>query len=252
MIRLYHWEAHGACARVMFCLAEKGLDYESRYVDPLAFEQHKPELIALNPTGQLPILDDAGFVCVEATDICDYLEEAYPAVALMPEAVVDRWRVRVWQKHVDEYVAASIGQLAWQQARTTMFAGRDTAALEAAVAAIADKGRRDWWKLSLVPYPDDQLDRARERLVPILVAAEEALAHADWLVGSFSLADIALYAYLAFLPEVAADLLADRPAIAAWIGRVAARPAVRTASARGTAARPFAVAAPGQEEMRWG
>ena len=42
MIKLHHWEAHGACARVLITLSEKGLPFESAYIDVLARAQHEP------------------------------------------------------------------------------------------------------------------------------------------------------------------------------------------------------------------
>ena len=69
MLELYHWEPNAACGRVLICLAEKGLAFESRYVDLLHFEQHRPDFLRLNPSGEVPVLVDDGRPMTEASYI---------------------------------------------------------------------------------------------------------------------------------------------------------------------------------------
>ena len=56
MLILYHGWRSSASRRVRLCLAEKGLDYESRLVDMIRGEQHSPEYLAMNPNGVVPAL----------------------------------------------------------------------------------------------------------------------------------------------------------------------------------------------------
>ena len=84
MLELYHWEPNGACARVMIALKEKGLEFESRYVDLLAFEQHSPAFLALSGTGETPVLVRDGEAFTESSYVCEHLDEAFPDPPLMP------------------------------------------------------------------------------------------------------------------------------------------------------------------------
>ena len=48
---LYHAWSSSASRKVRLCLAEKGLDYESRVMDLLRFQHHSDWYKALNPGG---------------------------------------------------------------------------------------------------------------------------------------------------------------------------------------------------------
>ncbi|HUN26831.1 MAG TPA: glutathione S-transferase family protein [Steroidobacteraceae bacterium] len=240
MLELYHWEPNGASARVLISLEEKGLAYASRYVNVLCVEQYRAALLASSATAELPVLVSDGAALSEASDICEYLEEAFPATALMPPDARGRWRVRVWQKRIDEGVAASVCELAWHA-----YAARSRAALDAAQLA-ARRGRTS---------SDEELARARERIARALAGIEADLSRTPWLAGAkYSLADIAVFAYFAYLPGLCPELLNERqtPRSLGWVRAIAARPAVRAALARGRVPEPFAVAAPGPEQIRWG
>ena len=68
------------------CLAEKGLDWESRHVDIFAFENYEPAYTRLNPKAVVPTLDHDGNVLIESNIILEYLEDVFPKqVPLRPE-----------------------------------------------------------------------------------------------------------------------------------------------------------------------
>ena len=248
MIELYHWEPNAASARVLIALGEKGIEFESRYVDMLAFEQFAPAFLALNEAGQAPVLVHRGEAFTEASFICEYLDEAFPGPALLPEAPLDRWAARAWQKEVDDYLAAAVSDLAWAALGEPKLKGAE---LEAAVAAVPGKARRDQWQAAVRGRDAEALDKARERIRLIARKAEADLQGRDWLApGGFSLADIAVYPYLNYLPRLAPELLGERTA--AWLERTSARPSVRAAEAISQTGDPYGVAAPGPEHIRWG
>ncbi len=251
MIELYHWEPNAASARVLIALEEKGLKFESRYLDVLAFEQFAPELLDLNPFGQVPILTDGEEVFSEASYICEYLDEAYPDPPLLPQTPIDRWAARAWQKYVDDYLAAAVSDLAWPALGLPALTGQGPADLAGAIDRIPVKQRRDQWRAAAGGPDPDVLQQARERIRLTIDKTEADLAERDWLApGGFSLADIAVYPYLNYLPRIAPELLGKRSA--AWLARMAARPAVKAAEAMGRTGDPYAVSAPGPEPIRWG
>jgi len=56
MLALYHHGSSACAAKTRFALDEKGLAWESRYVDILRGEQFSPEFRALNPKAVVPVL----------------------------------------------------------------------------------------------------------------------------------------------------------------------------------------------------
>lgn len=101
-MKLYtHWRSSSAY-RVRIGLALKGLSYEPSFVHMVrgGGEQHRPEFLSKNPRGQIPVLEipqDNGAPPVELIQslaILEYLEEAYPAPALLPKEPFARARAR--------------------------------------------------------------------------------------------------------------------------------------------------------------
>jgi glutathione S-transferase/GST-like protein len=255
MLELYHWEPNAASARVLITLKEKGVPFESRYVDVLAFEQHAPDFIKLNETGQTPVLVQDGEAFTESSFICEYLDDAFPDVALMPKAAYDRWKARTWQKYVDDHLAAAVGTLAWYALGAPQLKGRGGASIDAAIGRIPAKERQAVWLEAVGSYSDEQQTKDRGRVESTVKLLEDELSGSDWLAGpDFSLADIALYAYVNYLPKVTPDLVNAQKATRtmAWLKRVSDRPAVKAALAMAKSADPYATAAPGPEHIRWG
>ncbi len=255
MLELYHWEPNAASARVLITLKEKGLDFHSRYVDVLSFEQHGAEFLKLNQAGETPVLTHDGKAFTESSFICEYLDEVFPGSSLMPEAPYARWQARTWQKYVDDHLAAAVIDLAWDALGAAALAARNGPSAQAAVARIPDRIRRAVWSEALAGFPGEQLAKARGRVETTIKQMEADLDGHDWLAGdAFSLADVAVFAYVNYLPSVTPDLVNGRAAARtmAWLGRVAARPAVKAALAMARTRDPFAVAAPGPEHIRWG
>jgi glutathione S-transferase len=255
MLELYHWEPNAASARVLIALKEKGLAFESRYLDLLAFEQHAPGFLALNPSGETPVLVHDGEAFNESSYICEYLDEAFPDHPLMPQAPLDRWAARAWQKYVDDYLAAAASDLAWAAVGLPALKERRWNAVEEAVARIPMKQRRDRWQAAISGLPDETLDKARERIRLTLAKVESDLETRDWLApGGFSLADIAVYAYLNYLPRIGPELVSAEtaPRTRAWLKRMSERPGVKAAQAMSRTGDAYGIAAPGPEPIRWG
>ena len=255
MLELYHWEPNAASARALIALTEKGLDFESRYVDVLGFEQHAPGFLALNPSGETPVLVHDGEAFNESSYICEYLEETFPDPPLMPRAPLDRWAARAWQKYVDDYLAAAASDLAWAALGAPALKDRSWNSVQEAVARIPMKERRDQWRAAIAGLPAEALDKSRERIRLTLAKMEADLKGRDWLApGGCSLADIAVYPYVNYLPRIAPELIdADTaPRTTAWLKRMSERPGVRAAEAMSRTGDAYAIAAPGPEHIRWG
>jgi GSH-dependent disulfide-bond oxidoreductase len=254
MLSVYHWEPNGGSGRVLIALAEKRLEFTSHYVDLLALEQYRPALLELTESGEIPILVHDGAAYTGDSEVGEFLEESFPARPLMPADPRGRWEVRVWQKYVDDGLAASVSELAWQA-----YGGHGDSALaaklRAAIESVAMPERRESWSAALAGYSDERLVQARSRVEAAVEKIESTLRASRWLAGdSFTLADVAVFPYVRYLPRIAPGTVseASTPRMVAWLRAVAERPAVREALGRGRATDPFALAAPGPEQIRWG
>jgi glutathione S-transferase len=78
MITLYDFELSGNCYKVRLLLNMLGVAYAKQPISFYPAAQHKsPEFLAINPLGQLPVIDDAGLVLRDAQAILAYLARRY-------------------------------------------------------------------------------------------------------------------------------------------------------------------------------
>jgi glutathione S-transferase len=82
--------------KIRAALAEAGLEYQYVALDLSQGEQHKPEYLAINPHGKVPVLVDDGFALPESDAILWYLAEKFPAAGLLPTDVRARACTRQW------------------------------------------------------------------------------------------------------------------------------------------------------------
>jgi glutathione S-transferase len=233
-IDLYHAWVSSASRRVRFALEEKGLPWRGVLIDLLAFEQHSPEYLALNPNGVVPTLTHDGAPVVESTAICEYLEDAFPdAPPLRPAAPRDRARMRVWAKWTDEVVIRAFQVANWNRMMGPTASRWSDAEVEARLKRVPNPDRReDWRRMAREPFSEREIEHALANIRRTLERMEAALADGPWLAGpTFSLADIHLSPYIVRLAEheKRGIRLADHPRTAAWWERMLARPALARA-----------------------
>lgn len=185
--------------RVRIALAEKGLDYEEVVIDLPGGASHQPDFLALNPFGQVPVLEDDGRAFAESTAILEYLEETHPRPALMPVPATARADVR-------QLMCWSNGpwMLSWKR----------------------------WVAPASMGFPDSPEVRAwgREELGQHLTILAARLDRSPWLAGDYSLADIC-YAPLLMIADrvgLSAEISA-LPSVAGWLDRLRERPAIQAA-----------------------
>lgn len=232
-MKLYHAPVSTCSQKVRLVLAEKGLDYESAFIDLLAGEQFAPDYVAKNPSAVVPTLEDGGHVFVESTLINEYLEEAYPEPALAPADPASRHAMRLWTRKIDELHPFCGIQTFAIGARPGMLA-RPAEEVDALIEAIPDPARRAV-RRSVIEHGVAAPEfvgayRMHEKFFDL---ADQTLAGSPFLLGdAFTLADAALLPYVLRVDHLSlAGLLADRRGLAAWYERVQARPSFRTAVA---------------------
>ena len=92
MRRLYHMWLSPACRMVRVALAEKELEFEAE-LEP--YWERRPEFLALNPAGELPVLvEPDGAVVASHTAIAEYIEDVYKSRPLIGTAPLVRAEVR--------------------------------------------------------------------------------------------------------------------------------------------------------------
>jgi glutathione S-transferase len=191
-MRLHDYPSSGNCYKVRLLLAQLGLDYERVNVDIFDGDTLTEEFGRLNPARQTPVLEtDAGDVLVESNAILFHLAEG---TDLLPDDRVERAHVLRWLLYEQAEIVPSIGSLRVRLAAQVLQPDSPGAVSRQASGTAA---------LRLL---DDHL---RER---------------TYLVGGrYTIADIAVYAYVHVAGEAGLEL-ADHPAVQAWIARVEATP----------------------------
>ena len=135
MIRFYYLSGSPYSWRVQLALEEKGLPYDPVLLSARDGDLRSPEHLARSPHGKVPALSDGDASFYESTVILEYLEERYPAPALMPADPAARALVRTEELECVEYLP--FFPLA-RQAFFTAPEKRDAAALDAARTAVRD------------------------------------------------------------------------------------------------------------------
>ncbi|HKY35532.1 MAG TPA: glutathione S-transferase [Polyangiaceae bacterium] len=186
-LRLYRHPFSGHSHRAELCLSLLGLPYELVHVDLMAGEHKRPEFLAMNVFGQVPVLEDGDFTLADSNAILVYLGERYDEAArFWPRAPEARAAVQRW-------LSIAAGPL---------HAGPAAARLVRLLGAKLDYERAL---------------RIAQQLFGVL---EAELDQRDYLVGaSPTLADLALYAYVARAPE-GGITLDPYPALRSWLERV--------------------------------
>lgn len=100
------------CRRVRIFLAEKGLEIPLEQVDIGKAANRKPDFLAINPMGTVPVLElDNGSHITESVAICRYFEETQPEPPLFGVGAEDRARVEMWQRRMEFEVLLPIAQV---------------------------------------------------------------------------------------------------------------------------------------------
>jgi glutathione S-transferase len=215
---------------VRLCLAEKGLEFESRLVDMMNMEHHSPDYLKINPNGVIPtlILED-GRSLYESGTICEYLDDTYPEPPLRPADPYERAVMRNWIRHADERIGNLI-IFNWVHSLAKTAAKWSDEELAERLKKVPSKERHEaWMRAARKPYTEEERAAARGRLVAMLDRMEETLRRTRWLAGdAYSIADIAVVPFAKRIDEeIAPDEMTEQrhPRVAAWWAAIQARPA---------------------------
>jgi glutathione S-transferase len=184
---------------VLWLAEELGLKYEHVPVNHRAGEARKPEHLALNPNGHVPVIRDDDLVLWESLAINLYLAKKHGG-PIAPKTPADEARALMW----------------------SMWAPSE---LESRWAVLLQHA---------VMLPEDKRNpvlaaEAKSALKAPLDVLESALAKSDYLLGdTFTVADLNVAAHISMLPRMKYDL-APWPKISAWAAKCSDRPAAARA-----------------------
>ncbi|MGH8315137.1 MAG: glutathione S-transferase family protein, partial [Steroidobacterales bacterium] len=197
MLTLYHAEPIANSLKSLIPLKEKGLDFKSVYVDLHKFEQHDPWFVAINPEGQVPVLDHDGTLVTHTTVINEYLEDAFPGIApLRPADPVGKARMRYWNKFVDEHVMNYVSMHGWHRMVGVIARSVEAGEFEKLLARIPLHEQREKWRTARSGFSDADLANATRKIEMAVDKVEKQLSQAPWLAGAlFTLADINFFSH---------------------------------------------------------
>jgi glutathione S-transferase len=191
MLKLYHAN-HSTCSqKVRLCLAEKGLEFESELVNLATNEHLKPEYLKLNPNGVVPTLVHDGVVVTDSGVICEYLDEVFPAVNMLPKDPAERATVRAWGRYLDEVPTAAIRVPSFNMAFLPRFDDLDDATFQKEQADVRPIRKRFYEKMGRNGFDEVEVEAAMDQFTSTLARMEKRLSEVTWLSGKdFGLADI--------------------------------------------------------------
>lgn len=190
-MKLHYFPLSGHAHRAQLFLGLLGAPYEPVFVDLKKGAQKSEAFLALNPFGQVPVLEDGETVIPDSNAILVYLAKKYGRTDWLPETPAEAAAVQRW-------LSVAAGQIAFGPCAARLVTLFGAAFNHAEVVARAHA---------------------------ILKLVEETLAGRDWLVGGKTptIADVALYSYIARAPEGDVDL-SPYEKVRAWLKRVEALP----------------------------
>lgn len=202
-------------ARIRIVLAAKKLDAEIEFVsvDLIGAEHKQAAFLALNPSGVLPVLElDDGTLISESTAITEYLDNLDGQPILTGRTALEKAKVHMMQRRAEAEVSDAVGHY-FHHATP----GLGTALQE--FKSLDWAGRAEWGQ------------REGKRAISGMRFFDGVLAGSPFVAGDFfSMADITLFAGLAFADAAGLAIPNECYALKAWRGRVAELPSVKNRS----------------------
>ena len=199
MIDLHYWPTPNGW-KISIVLEEMGLAYTAIPVNIGAGDQFTPAFLAISPNNRMPAIVDhdppgggAAISIFETGAILLYLAEK--TGMFMPPDLRGRTVVHEW--------------LMWQMGGVGPMFGQD--------------GHFKLYAPEKIPYAIERYDRECKRLLAVLDT--QLTKTGDCVAGEYSIADMAIFPWIATVKAREIDLSAF-PAVQAWFTRLRARPAV--------------------------
>ena len=190
-MKLYHFPLSGHAHRARLFLSLIGAAAEIEDVDLSVGAHKQPNFLALNRFGQVPVLVDGDAVIADSNAILVYLAKTFGRSDWLPEGPATAAEVQRW-------LSVAAGQVAYGPAAARLITVFGAAFDSAEVIARAHA---------------------------VLGVIESELAGRTWIAGTAqpTIADVALYSYIASAPEGNVDLSGYQH-VRGWLSRIEALP----------------------------
>lgn len=189
-MKIHHVTLSGHAHRAVLFASLLGLKPELVEVDLAGGANKQPEFLALNPFGQVPVLEDDGVVVADSNAILVYLAKKTGRTDWLPEDAAGAAAVQRW-------LSVAAGELAYGPAAARL--------------------------VTVFGY-DFNADEVIARAHVLLARLERHLTGRQWLAADHpTIADVALYSYLARAPEGNVDL-SSYVQVRAFLARIEALP----------------------------
>jgi glutathione S-transferase len=190
MMTLYEFALSGNSHKIRLMLSLLGLDYRSVIVNGSERQQKSVDFLSMNPFGQVPVLTDDDVIVRDSQAILVYLARKYGNEQWLPNEAAALAEVAAWLSTAANEVSMGPNRL-----RLHYKFGR----------AINS-------------------EESRQTAINLLNILQGQLEKYEWLATDhLTIADIAIYPYIALAPEGRLDL-ESYPAVTGWVSRIQALP----------------------------
>ncbi|MBU2329790.1 MAG: glutathione S-transferase [Alphaproteobacteria bacterium] len=189
-MKLYHFPLSGHAHRARLFLSLLNVKAEIIDLD-LANGEHKtPEFLKLNPFGQVPVLEDGDVVVNDSNAILVYVARKLGRTDWLPDDLASIAKIQKW-------LSVAAGEIAYGPCAA---------------------------RLITVFGADFRADEVIARAQRVLALINAELENHPFIIGNTpTIADVALYSYIAGAPEGNVDL-APHPHVRHWLARIEALP----------------------------
>jgi len=209
-MKLYQLPFSPACQKVIAVAHEVGVALELVTLDIFKGEARTPAMLAKNPNGKVPILEDGDFVLWESTAMIAYIAAKAGRADLAPTTPRERAEVDRWTLWEGAHFGPAIRKVAFERV----------------VKKLAGLGAPD--EAAVKVGVDEFALRAN--------ALEHSLGAKEYVCGRLTIADFALAPYAVLAESCGLDF-EPYPRAKAWLGRMVARDSMKLTldAARGAA-----------------
>ncbi len=232
-VHLLHASGSSCSQKLRIFLSVKGIAWESHLIDLHANENFRPWFLGINPRGLVPVLVHDGVVHIESNDIITHLEKSFPAPKLIPAGFENE--VAKLLRHEDD-LHMDLRTLSFRFVFNPPGPPKSAEALQSYAAngsgtvqgaADPDKAAQIafWERAAREGFSDERSRASAQKFRVAFAEIDQRLAASPYLLGdALSVLDIAWFIYAHRLSLGGYPIARLHPRVAAWMGKLAARP----------------------------